>query len=252
MSTTIIDFTGENYIVTGASSGMGKEIAISLAVKGAKVLAIGRNIERLEQTRTMCFSNIEIASIDVCDEVAMELTVKEFVTKYGKLKGAVHCAGIEGFSPIRVFDRKLANKIMDISFWGGINVAQIVNKKKYSLAGCSTVLFSSIASKTGKKMLFAYSASKAALNIAVKSIAKEISGDKKRINTVLPGWVKTNMTEQAICNVDIQQSIFNQHLLGLGTPNDVCNAVLFLLSDSASWITGTNFVVDGGYLAGAE
>lgn len=252
MSSIKYDFTGENFIVTGASSGMGQEIAISLAMHGAKVLAIGRNVQRLEKTKEKCSNNIFIVSADVCDEVAMEIAIKDFVDKYGKLKGAVHCAGIEGFTPIRAFDRKLAEEVINISFWGGINIAQIVNKKKYSLTGCSTVLFSSVASRTGKKAMFAYSSAKAALNTAVKSIAKEISNDKKRINTVLPGWVKTNMTNQVIEKFDVQQSVFNQHLLGLGKPADVSNVVLFLLSDGASWITGTNFVVDGGYLAGAE
>ncbi len=100
--------------------------------------------------------------------------------------------------------------------------------------------------------MFGYSASKAALNTAVKSIAKEIADSGKRINTILPGWVKTNMTDKASEFVNISDSIFNQHLLGIGSPHDVTPLVLFLLSDSSKWITGTNIVIDGGYLAGGE
>lgn len=252
MSKILYDFSNENFVVTGASSGMGRDIAIKLAASGANVLALARNLNNLESIKAENPKRIFITNVDVCDDKAMEEAIKEFVLCSGKLKGAVHCAGIEGFTPLRTFDRELSHKIMEISFWGGMNLSQIVNKKKYSVAGCSTVLFSSVAAIGGKKSLSVYSAAKAALNIATRSWAKEIAGNKNRINTILPGWVKTNMTEQVTTNVDVQESIFNQHLLGIGAPDDVTGMVMFLLSDEAKWITGTNVVVDGGYLAGAE
>lgn len=252
MSNVCFDFSGENYVVTGASSGMGRDITIALAAAGARVLAVARNIEALKEVKTQHPGNITVAPIDVCDYESLELAVKSFVDSNGKVKGCVHAAGIVGFTPLRAFDRRLANNIMNTSFWGGINLAQIVNKKKYSLQGCSTVLFSSIASKRGEKTLFVYSAAKAALNAAVKSIAKEIAGDKKRVNTILPGWVKTNMTSDVAARIDLDESVYKRHLLGLGEPADVTGMVLFLLSDDAKWITGTDIVVDGGCLSGGE
>lgn len=252
MSNLTYDFTGENFVVTGASSGMGKEIVTKLVAYGANVLAIARNINALNELRDLSLTHIEIASVDVTDKDKLENIVKKYVSEKGKLKGAVHCAGIEGLTPIRGYDDELANSIFNISFWGGVYLAQIVNKKKNSVAGCSTVLFSSSAAATGKKSMFAYSASKAAMNTAIKSFAKEIAGNGNRINTVMPGWVKTNMTMKAAENNVIPESILNQHLLGIGEPKDVAEVVLFLLSDASSWITGANLVVDGGYLAGAE
>lgn len=252
MGRVSFDFTGDNYVVTGASSGMGQDIAIELAKAGANILAIARNEGRLLALKEQYPERISVASLDVCDFESMDRTLKEYVGEKGKLKGGVHAAGIDGMTPLRSFDRNLAKQIMDISFWGGINLSQAVNKKRHSVDGASTVLFSSIASITGEKCMFGYSASKAALNTAVKSIAKEIADSGKRINTILPGWVKTNMTDKASEFVNISDSIFNQHLLGIGSPHDVTPLVLFLLSDSSKWITGTNIVIDGGYLAGGE
>ena len=94
----------------------------------------------------------------------------------------------------------------------------------------------------------AYSAAKMALNSAVKAIAKEIARRDQRVNTVLPGWVNTAMTQNAADIVDMEP-ILKRHLLGIGKPEQVSGQVLFLLNNRAAWITGTNVVVDGGYLA---
>lgn len=252
MSKITYDFTGENFIVTGASSGMGRKIVSDLVNSGAKVLAIARRTNNLESLKSELGDTLSIASVDVRNKELLENSIKCFVKANGKLKGAVHCAGIEGFTPLRNFDEDLARSIMDISFWGAIYLAQIVNKKTNSYEGCSTVIFSSVAAVTGKKGLFAYSSAKAAMNTATKTIAKEIAKDGKRINSVLPAWVVTEMTQNAARNVDIPEYLLAQHLMGLGEPSNVCNLVKFLLSDDSSWVTGTNIVVDGGYLAGAE
>ena len=96
--------------------------------------------------------------------------------------------------------------------------------------------------------MFAYSGAKAAIRVAIKSIAKEIANKNHRINTISPGWVKNDMTQKASELADVE-SFYAKHLLGAGEITDVSGAVLFLLSDRAKWITGTDFVVDGGYLA---
>lgn len=244
------DFIGERFVVTGASSGMGKQIAEELAAAGATVLAIARRQEKLREFGIAYPEHIIPAALDVCDGEKLSAAISSFVAEYGKLHGAVHAAGIFSPTPLRNYDEKAAREIMDISFWAGMRLVQIVNKKKHAEEGCSSVLFSSVAATIGEKSNFAYSAAKIAMQSAIRSIAKEIYPRKNRINTISPGWVKTEMTRYEEENSQVTNKFYDWHLLGIGEPEDVSGMVLFLLSDRARWITGTDVVVDGGYLLG--
>ncbi|MBR4605159.1 MAG: SDR family oxidoreductase [Lachnospiraceae bacterium] len=244
------DFSGEFFVVTGSSSGMGRCVATELAASGATVLAIARRKDRLEQLEKEYQGHIVPAVLDVCDSKALEDSISSFVISYGKLSGAVHSAGILVNTPLRAYDENEARKIMDVSFWSGIRLMQIVNKSKISKDGCSNVLFSSVAATIGEKSNFAYSSAKIALQAAVRSIAKEIYKKGNRINTISPGWVHTELTRSTEQNSFLNTKFFEWHLLGIGEPEDVSGMVLFLLSDRAKWITGTDLVVDGGYHLG--
>lgn len=248
MSRVTYDFSGENFIVTGASSGIGKQVALELSESGACVLAVGRNPERLEALRVEQPGRIFTASLDVCDDSALEGAISGFVDAHGKLSGGVHAAGINAVTPLRSYDRQTARNIMNVSFWAGIHLLQLVTRSKYGNPGTSTVLFSSGYSIQPAKGMFAYSAAKAAVNTAVKCAAKEIAAKHHRVNSIVPGWVITNMTGQFEQTSEID-SVLSKHLLGPGKPENVSKMVLFLLSSAASWITGSNIVVDGGNLA---
>ena len=248
MSQVTFDFSGCNFVVTGASSGMGKQVTMELAAAGAKVLAIARGKTALEALKAFFPENIEIGIADVCDAEALSYVITEFVTKYGKISGAVHAAGITALTPLKAYDKAEAHKIMDISFWGAVNLLQICTKVKVSSKGASFLLFSSVCSHRTDKGLFSYAGAKAALQIAAKTFAKETANRQIRINTISPGWVNTSMTDglEETHNLD---EVNQNSLLGIGNPEDVSGMVLFLLSDRARWITGTDIVVDGGYLA---
>lgn len=250
MRDVVFDFSNHRFVVTGASSGMGHQIAIELAQAGAVVLAIARRQERLDKLQAMFPTQIVPGVADVRDEKTLEDIICLFVAKYGKLHGAVHAAGISASTPLRAYSEDVSREIMDTSFWAGIRLMQIVNKRKNSEGICSSVLFSSASAYIGEKSLFAYSAAKASLQVAVRTLAKEIYKDGRRINTVSPGWVKTEMTEKEIAATAVSEEILNRHLLGIGNPEDISGMVLFLLSDRARWITGTDIVIDGGYLLG--
>ena len=248
MSKAIFDFTGENFVVTGGSSGMGRRITIELAESGANVLAIARGRERLSNLQELCPEKISIASVDVCDMDGMALAIKDFVASKGKLSGAVHAAGIVALTPLKAYDIELARKIMDISYWGGVNLLQVCTKARISEAGASFVLFSSVRTEKTDKGLFAYAGAKSALKTVARSFANEMAHRKIRINTVSPGFVVTDMTER-LDEVHNLAEVHDNTVLGAGSPEDVSPAVLFLLSDGARWITGTDIVIDGGYLA---
>lgn len=249
MNSVTYDFTGNRYVVTGASSGMGRQVTLDLAQAGAGVLAIGRNSERLQKVKDLYPTRIFTSSLDVCDKNALEAAVSDFVMEHGKLNGSVHAAGIVDVTPLRVYDEESARRMMDTTFWAGVHLVQLVVKSKYGTKDSSHVLFSSVDAIAANKSKFAYAAAKAAVNSAVRSIAKEIAPKGQRINSILPGWVDTPMTIFLGEKVGNSSNFASEELLGAGKPEDVSGAVLFLLSDKARWITGTNMVVDGGYLA---
>ena len=199
------NFSGERYVVTGASSGMGRKVALELASSGADVLALGRNEERLQSLYQLNPEHIVIESVDVCNTKKMEDVIANFVTKHGKLKGGVHAAGIMGLTPLRSIDVNQAKKIMDVSFWAGISLLRLITKAKYGERGTSTVLFSSVCAESAEKGMLAYAATKAAINSGVRSVAKEVASKGLRVNSILPGWVISPMTDAASETTEVKK-----------------------------------------------
>ena len=248
MSKINFDFTGENYVVTGASSGMGRQVALELAQAGAKVLAIARREDKLLELQAECAEQIFVAPLDVCDRDKLENAIKVFVEVHGKVSGGIHAAGITNITPIKSYNRIQASEIMNINFWAGMDFLQIITKRKFSNEKSSFVLFSSVGAQYSPKGMFVYGASKAAVDSAIRSISKEIAKRGQRVNTVMPGWVETGMTDKLGLISNTSEILANE-ILGIGFPEDVSGMVLFLLSNRARWITGTSIAVDGGFLA---
>lgn len=253
MSEVAFDFSGKNFVVVGASSGMGRQTALDLAEAGAHVLAVARNEARLSEVRDAYPGSIETAQIDVtkASEEDWATVIGGFSEKYGKINGEVYTAGTGASSTLRFYDEKAARNVMETGFWGALKNLRVATKKKYAEKGSAYVLFSSVAAHTGERSLAVYAATKAALRVAVWSFAHDLERDKHRINTISPGFVKTGLTLQAIEDKEGNSKMLGRHLFGVGAPTDVTGMVLFLLSDRAQWITGEDFVVDGGYLRGA-
>lgn len=247
------DFAGNNFVVIGASSGMGKQTTLELVESGANVLAIARNVERLDELKKNNPAKIFTASLDVMNATADDWAdvLDDFKTAYGKIDGGVYSAGIWGLTPLNGFDAELAHKIFDTSFWGMVNFIQMATKKKFSNPKSSFVLMSSISGDYPSKSLFAYSSAKAAVQAAMKSFSKEIIKNGHRINSVAPAIVATEMTDSGMQTAVAGEEMISRHLLGLGTAADITGMILFLLSNRAVWITGQNFFVDGGYISGS-
>lgn len=245
MSKLKFDFTDENYLITGASSGMGRQIAKDLALAGARVLAIGRRKENLMEMAGECPANSIVPLVSSLeDRERISAGMAEFIAKRGKFHGMVHAAGICDYTPIRKYNEKTAHEIMETSFWQGMNLVQQLQKKRNAHDGSSFVLFASVAGIGGKRGLFAYAAAKAAVINAVKSISGELAVRGIRINAICPGRVATQMTADMP-----EENFIDRHVLGEGQVENVVGAVLFLLSDEGKWITGSSLTVDGGYLA---
>jgi len=242
------DFKGKRFVVIGASSGMGRQIATDIADSGGDVLAIARNKKRLREIEEKYPKRIVTEAVDVRNKDELETVISEYVGKLGKFHGSVYTAGISKTTVLRAFSEDCAREIMDINYWGWINLMNLICKSKYSLNASSNVVVSSVSAHSGEAGNFAYNASKAAISSCVRTFAKEIAKRGCRVNSVSPGFIKTALTDNYFSDRGFSERIIDKHLLGLGTTADISGVICFLLSDKAGWITGADFVVDGGYL----
>lgn len=244
------DFTGKNILVTGASSGIGKKVVVDLAEAGARVFAIARREQELNELNNTYINIIPLAC-DVTDYTKINDSIKNIVKEYGKIDGFVGCAGISELIPLRVIDMDRVKNIMEVNFWANINLLALITKRNISNDKASIVLVSSIAAHKGVKGKFAYASSKAALIASVKCFAREIA-PRLRINTISPGIIKeTGCNNNLLSSIpdEVAGDLNNLYPFGLGEVNDTSAIIMFLLSDASKWITGADFIVDGGHLA---
>lgn len=248
-----IDLSGKNILVTGASSGIGKGIAVYLSKLGANVIMAARNEERLKETyNELDPGNHSYYLIDLMDLDKIEILMNDICSGGRKLNGIVHSAGISRTVPIQYLKSEDLKNIMTVNFYSFIELVKHFSKRKYNDNGGSIVAVSSISSKVGARGLSAYCASKGALDSAIRALALELAPRNIRINSVAPGMIKTQIYEgllEIVNNDDFEEDLKKRQIMGLGKPEDVASATAFLLSDASGFITGTSLIVDGGYLA---
>lgn len=233
-------------LITGASSGIGKQCAISCAQMGAKIVLVGRDKERLEDTRTSLEGDSHLSFVlDVTQYDKYEEIINQAVNDLGAISGFIHCAGHEITLPINAMKPIHYEQIMAVNVIAAFEIVKLISKKKYAAEQQSFILISSVYGLVGNTALTAYSASKGALIAAAKSLALELAPKKCRVNTISPGWVLGTGITKEVQNSEKE----NEYPLGYGTTTDVANACIYLLSDASSWVTGTNLIVDGGYTA---
>ncbi len=238
----------ENFVlITGASSGIGRATAIRLSKTYPLILG-GRDEKRLEETRAMCenVNNHLLWRYDLAEvaEIAESLSglIKE---KNVSVSGFVHSAGVAPLVPLRMTTTVQMRGIMDVNFFSAVEILKLLTCKKINGKALENVVFvSSISSQWGAKGMSLYSASKGALDSFARSMAYELA-PRVRVNTVLPGGVETPGTQEMVKGTELLQEGSNS-LLGKGKVQDIVDMIVFLLSEQARWITGQNFVVDGG------
>ncbi len=244
---------GKNILVTGASSGIGRQCAISCSQMGARVILIARNEERLNETLAMLEgNNHSVVVLDLTNYKQVEVAVKEIVLKIGRLNGVLHCAGISTTLPVKLLDVETMDKFSHANVFSAINLTKEVCKvSHFSKDGGSIVFFSSIMGVVGESGKTLYSMTKGALLSATRSLACELARKKIRVNSISPGVVVTPINKNLphIADAEKRNILEEKHLFGFGKPEDVANPCLFLLSDASRWITGQNIIVDGGYTA---
>lgn len=248
-----MDLSGKYILVTGASSGIGKGIAIFLSKLGANVIMVARSKEKLEAT----FNELEPGNhsyypLDLSNLDEIENMMKQVCKDGQKLNGLVHSAGISLTVPLQYLKMKDLKNMMSINFYSFVELVKHFSNKKYNANGGSIVAISSISSRVGARGLSAYCASKGALESAIRAMALDLAAKNIRINSVAPGMIATQIYDglkEIVNNRDFESDLKKRQILGVGTPEDVAHATAYLLSDASRFITGTSLVVDGGYLA---
>lgn len=236
--------TGKHILVTGASSGMGRVFCQMIAREGALVSLLARNEERLKETLSKMKG--EGHNYYVCD-LTDEEQIKATIAQLSAVDGAVFCAGINDYVPLKFVKQEKLERIFQTNYFSQVILTQMLAKKKLINKNASLVYISSLSSVLGVAGTLLYASSKAALNSAVRVIAAELAPQGIRANAICPGIVRTEM----LSGTNIDEETFTKQAvdypLGLGTPEDVGNAVLYHLSDGSRWLTGNCMVIDGGY-----
>ena len=236
---------GKTILITGASSGIGRATAIECSKLGARCILTARNEERLKETLSqLAGDGHQMLLCDLSDGNA----INEMVDRLPEINALVNNAGYTKLLPISFINREDFQSILDVNTVAAIILLQRLLKKKKLTKNSSVVFTSSMAglgfSSVANGM---YTASKGALSAFIRCAALELAPKGIRVNAVCPAMVNTNIMESGAVSEEQLKEDMKMYPLGrYGEPNDVAYAMIYLLSDASSWVTGTNMVIDGG------
>ena len=240
---------GKTILVTGASSGIGRGIAVECSKMGAKVVATGRNVERLNETISMLNGEGHTA---IATDLSNQEGIDNLVAQCPAINGVVHSAGIPKKKKEKNINRELLEDIVNVNEVAPILLTSALLKKKKLQKRSSIVFIASMSgvfiANTGEAP---YDATKGALAGFTKSAAYELAAQGTRVNTICPGLVPTSilgLSNEMFSEEQLKETMYGRYpLKRVGTPEDIANGAIYLLSDASSWVTGINLLIDGGY-----
>lgn len=236
---------GKTILITGASSGIGKATAIECSKMGANVIITARNEAKLIQVMTELEG--EGHQMFLCD-LSKETDIDKMVSELPDVQGVINNAGYTKILPVQFINTDELNSIFQVNTVAPILLLQKLLKKKKIKKGASIVFTSSLAGlgccTVGNSM---YSATKGAISAFIRCVALELAPKKIRVNAVCPAMVDTGILDSGTITKEQLSTELNNYPLGrFGNPSDIALAMVYLLSDASSWITGDNLVLDGG------
>lgn len=239
---------GKNVLVTGASSGIGQTTAIEASKLGATMFVTGRDVERLAETLGMLDTSFGQKHSSFVVDFASEDQIISLVESMPVLDGLVNNAGANKVKPVLFIKQEDIDDVFQInSFSSVLLTGQLVKKKKIAKGG-SIVFTSSVSSFYNAPGRALYAASKSALTAFMRSFAVELSDKGIRANAVHPGMVETKMIKENLTEDERTVAMQEYPLKRFGKPEDIAWAIIYLLSDASSWVTGTSLVIDGGFM----
>ncbi len=241
---TPFSLEGKRILVTGASSGIGRQIAISCSQMGATVIGTGRDTSKLDETLSLLSGADHLMVPADLTQASGRDSVLAAIDN--PLEGLVHCAGISRLSPVRMMTEAHLLEIMAINVNAPMLLTQGLLKKQKIQNGGSILFISSIAAHIGVPGVAGYSGSKAALIAMMRCLAMEVVKKKIRVNCLSPALVNSPLLEATAELVGSMEQEEKNYPLGFGGPEDVANASVFFLAGASRWITGATLVMDGG------
>ncbi|WP_146429409.1 3-oxoacyl-[acyl-carrier-protein] reductase [Blastopirellula retiformator] len=245
-----VDLTGLTAIVTGASQGIGRSIAIALGSRGAKVAVIARNAEKLAdtvKTITEAGGEAEAYSCDVTQRESVELVIDSVVEKWGKLDILVNNAGVTRDNLLPVMTDDEWDNVIETNLRGMFLFTRAASKQMMRARFGRIINISSVSGLIGNPGQTNYSASKAGMIGFTRSLARELGKRKVTVNAVCPGFIESDMTKALGSAVmdEVKKRIPAQRM---GKPEEIADGVLFLASPQAAYITGQILTIDGGMI----
>ncbi|KMS56798.1 SDR family NAD(P)-dependent oxidoreductase [Sphingobium cupriresistens] len=247
---------GKVAIVTGAGTGIGRATAVAFAREGAKVvISTSRNMDALLETQALAGGESNVIAIKADSSIAVDAKslVDTAVSNFGKLDILCNNAGIVTDALIIDMSEEEWDRVIDVNLKGTFLTTKYALPEMMRAGGGSIVNIGSINSFIGEPLHAHYCASKGGVLMFTKTIALEHAKDKIRANCVCPGWIDTPMNWEYIATLggpeEVDRIVSASQPLGMGQPEQVAAAVLFLASDESSLVTGTDLLVDGGFTA---
>ena len=246
---------GKTILVTGASSGIGRAVAVECSRLGANVFISARNEERLAETFLLCrdaachvFTK-QIEPLQILADLTNENQLVDLVDNLPKLDGCVFCAGIAKTMVLQFSEKSDISEVFNANTFSHIHLTQKLVQEKKLNKNASLVYISSISGvKCGYIGGGLYGASKGAIEGFIKGTALELAPRGIRLNTIVPAMIETPLLDNSEISAEqLEEDKKRYPLKRYGKPEEVAYAAIYLLSDAATWVTGSSLVIDGGY-----
>lgn len=239
-------------VVTGGGSGIGGAVARGVCLAGAEVVIVGRRRHPLDAMRAELGPRCHVLVGDVTDSGFVRGLPDQLSDRNPPVRGFVHAAGNHVKRPFLTGSAPEDAAVMDVHLTAAMELSRSLVPVMVEAGGGSVVLISSMAARLGIPSVPAYSAAKGGVVTFARALASEVGRDEVRVNVVTPGWIDTAMSRGALDDDSERKcKILRRTLLGrLGQPSDVGNAVVYLLSPAARFVTGAELTVDGGAAGG--
>lgn len=238
----------KTILVTGASSGIGRSVAVECSKMGANLIITGRNEKRLNETLDQLEGDSHQA---IVADLSIQEGIDSLVSRCEPLNGVVHCAGIPKICPVKRLKRDILLDIVNTNELAPILLTAALLKGSKLQRKSSIVFIASIAGvfRAGSIGDADYSATKGALSGFAMTAARELGPQEIRVNTICPAVVETPILKQSysmLSEDEIKNKLLSYPLRRFGKTEDVAMGVVYLLSDASSWVTGINLAIDGG------
>lgn len=252
----LFSLKGRVALVTGASSGIGRELARGLASAGARVALSGRSVERLDATRRMITEQdgeAEIFPAEIGDIEAIDPLLEAVNGQFGQIDILVNCAGINQREPVVDVEPATFTRLMDINLRTPYFLSQAVFPGMVERGGGKIINIGSLTTSWGVGNLSVYGLTKSAIGQMTRVMAVEWAQHNVQVNCICPGWIETELTKPLWADEQKRRWILDRVPAGRpGTPEDLIGMAVYLASRAADFTTGQTFYIDGGFTAGGQ